>query len=127
MPGLNKGGRSCATPVPPSSLAESKQLTHSSRLTLNPRSKLRLRIFLVVRDQCDCRPACEAKIPPPGSPSRRNHIPFARRQKQVLFQAMLPRIQIEVPSALRIQLRMRPALHNLPRFHHQNLVRAANC
>ena len=41
---------------------------------------------------------------------------FARRQEQIRFQPMLPRVQIPVPAAQRVQLLVRPALHDAARL-----------
>jgi len=53
-----------------------------------------------------------AKAPlPPASPARRrvfflDDVAFARRQEQILFEPMLPRVQVVIPATQRIQARI---------------------
>src|SRR5580700_970716 len=49
---------------------------------------------------------------------------FARREKEVMLQAMLPGVEIVVAALRAIELFVRAALDDSPLLHHQNLVSA---
>src|ERR1017187_817094 len=54
------------------------------------------------------------------------HIAFSRSQEQVLLDAVLLGIEIEVPAAQFIKRLVCPAFHDLSTFHHKYLVGAPN-
>src|SRR6185437_4688487 len=54
----------------------------------------------------------------------RHRVSLARSQEKIVFDSMLPRIQVVVTSARSIKFRMRPALHDPALFHDHDLIRA---
>src|SRR6185312_5845280 len=55
-----------------------------------------------------------------------HRVPFAGREEEIFFEAMLAGVKVVVPAAQCVQGGMRPALDNPSALDHQNLIRSAN-
>src|SRR5579863_2662012 len=55
-----------------------------------------------------------------------NFVSLTRREKQILFKAVLARVEVVITAAQRKELCMVSAFHNSSLLHYKNLIRSPN-